>query len=89
MNFAVDMTHIVNFSVEVNSKFLENAFKAFYKIRYDSNSCIPRDDYVKLLDLVFYCLNENSFDTYRFLLPGAQHQAHWISSATYAAPNST
>ena len=38
INFAVDTTHTANFSVETDSEILENAFKALYEIRYDSNS---------------------------------------------------
>ena len=36
------------------------------------------------MGLVFYCLINNSFGTYRFQRPGAQHRARWMSSAIYA-----
>ena len=36
------------------------------------------------MDLALYHLNKNSFDTYRFWRPGAQHRARWMSSAICA-----
>ena len=40
VNFAVDTSHIANSSVEVDSEIFENALKALFEIRYDSNSYI-------------------------------------------------
>ena len=84
INFAVYTIHVANSSVEVDLKILDNAIKAFHEIKFDSHSYISRDDYAELLDLVLHYLNNNSFGTYRFRLPGAQHRAHWMSSAIYA-----
>ena len=83
LDFAADTTHINTLFFQMASEDMSSAYKTLHKIKYDNASYVPRDDYAEYLDIVIFYLKKDSFGTFCFRQPGAQHRARWMSSAIY------